>query len=235
MSLLAAPPRYQPSVRGDAMLLTHGGAGTERLIAVALAARRRARRPARHLDRPPSLVAGRESATDAPPLLSRPARPRARRRARLTASLDRPRDRVREPGRRDRAHHRRRRRTAPPPLPARLHPLLRRPRRSRRPRCASPTRPPPRSRRPSGPAEASAPSASRLRTPCRPQPARSWCPALPAVAAALPILDGTVTVAIRPPASCLIVPPSGNSPPTNRGRESLLQSGPASQLDRGRI
>ncbi len=36
MSLLAAPPRYQPSVRGDAMLLTHGGAGTERLIAVSL-------------------------------------------------------------------------------------------------------------------------------------------------------------------------------------------------------
>src|SRR6478735_3542924 len=36
MSLLAAPPRYQPSVRGDAMLLSHGGAGTERLIAVGL-------------------------------------------------------------------------------------------------------------------------------------------------------------------------------------------------------
>jgi hypothetical protein len=36
MSLLAAPPTYAPSMRGDAMLLTHGRAGTERLISAAL-------------------------------------------------------------------------------------------------------------------------------------------------------------------------------------------------------
>ena len=36
MSLLVAPPTYRPSVRGDAMLLTHGRKGTERLIGAAL-------------------------------------------------------------------------------------------------------------------------------------------------------------------------------------------------------
>jgi hypothetical protein len=36
MSLLAAPPTYEPSVRGDAMLLTRGREGTERLLATAL-------------------------------------------------------------------------------------------------------------------------------------------------------------------------------------------------------
>jgi hypothetical protein len=36
MSLLAAPPTYVPSIRGDAMLITHGRQGTERLLATAL-------------------------------------------------------------------------------------------------------------------------------------------------------------------------------------------------------
>src|SRR3954452_23087078 len=36
MSPLAAPPTYVPSIRGDAMLITHGREGTERLLAVAL-------------------------------------------------------------------------------------------------------------------------------------------------------------------------------------------------------
>jgi hypothetical protein len=36
MSLLAAPPTYAPSVRGDAMLITHGRQGSERLLAAAL-------------------------------------------------------------------------------------------------------------------------------------------------------------------------------------------------------
>jgi Golgi phosphoprotein 3 GPP34 len=36
MSPLTAPPTYVPSIRGDAMLITHGREGTERLLAVAL-------------------------------------------------------------------------------------------------------------------------------------------------------------------------------------------------------
>jgi hypothetical protein len=36
MSLLDAPSRYEPSVRGDAMLITHGREGTDQLLATAL-------------------------------------------------------------------------------------------------------------------------------------------------------------------------------------------------------
>jgi hypothetical protein len=36
MSLLDAPPTYVPSIRGDAMLLTHGRQGSERLLATAV-------------------------------------------------------------------------------------------------------------------------------------------------------------------------------------------------------
>src|SRR5262245_41596802 len=36
MSLTAAPPSYTPSVRGDALLLTHGREGTELLAGAAL-------------------------------------------------------------------------------------------------------------------------------------------------------------------------------------------------------
>jgi hypothetical protein len=69
MSLLAAPPTYVPSVRGDGMLITHGCEGTERLLAVALLLDAVL---GGHLDLAPGrphLVAGPEL-PDVPPLLA---------------------------------------------------------------------------------------------------------------------------------------------------------------------
>jgi hypothetical protein len=81
MSLLAAPPTYEPTVRGDAMLITHGRQGTERLLATALLLDAVF---GDHLDFAPGrphLLAASELA-DAPPLLADvlaapPASPRA--------------------------------------------------------------------------------------------------------------------------------------------------------------
>ena len=70
MSLLAAPPRYQPSVRGDAMLLTHGGAGTERLIAVGLLLDAVLAGQLDIVADSPQLVVGPRPSSDAPPLLT---------------------------------------------------------------------------------------------------------------------------------------------------------------------
>jgi hypothetical protein len=81
MSLLEAPPTYEPSVRGDAMLITHGREGSERLLAVALLLDAVL---GGHLDLAPGrahLLAG-SALTDAPPLIADlveapPASPRA--------------------------------------------------------------------------------------------------------------------------------------------------------------
>jgi hypothetical protein len=69
MSLLEAPPTYLPSVRGDAMLITHGREGSERLLATALLLDAVL---GGHVDIAPGhphLVAGPELA-DTPPLLA---------------------------------------------------------------------------------------------------------------------------------------------------------------------
>ena len=230
MSLRRAAHVRALPFRGDAMLLTHGRAGTERLLAAALLLDAVLGGHARRSPGRAHLVAAAELAA-APPLLADlrarvldapPASPRA--------WIDRA-ARVRPRTRRDRADRRRRRRAPGPPLPAPVHALGRRPRRSgrRARRLLDPIRRPP-SPPPCGPAKASARFACRRRsTPCRLRSERSWgvCrPTHPAPRATTPSLRTLMP---------FIAQPSGNSPPTTCGRESLLQSGAASQLDRGRV